>query len=123
MHGPWQLALLCCTPERLCDAARLPLEPGLALRVQALAERIHIAHDPALDAHYPRQWPARVRIEGPRGARELTVLDSAGDPGTGVDAPWLMHKAQRVLHDAPELARVRAALGEQWDLAVDPSAA
>jgi len=120
VHGPWQLALQCCAPERLFDTARLPLERGLALQVQALAERIHIAHDPALDAHYPRQWPARVRLEDERGVRELTALDSEGDPGAGADAAWLLHKAQRVLGGMPDLARVRAALGAQWDEALAP---
>jgi 2-methylcitrate dehydratase PrpD len=118
VHGPWQLALQCCAPERLFDAARLPLEPGLALQVQALAERIHIAHEPALEAHYPHHWPARVRLdEGHRG-RERILLDSDGDPGTGVDAAWLLDKAQRVLGPGPELARVHAALEGQWDEAV-----
>lgn len=118
VHGPWQLALQCCAPERLSDTARLPLEPGLAQQVQALAERIHIAHDPALDAHYPHHWPARVRLDDGRSVREHTALDSNGDPGTGVDVDWLMHKARRVLGSESEVARVRAAWAHHWDEAV-----
>lgn len=118
VHGPWQLALLCCAPEHLCDAARLPLEHGLALRVQALAERIHITHDPTLEAHYPRHWPARVRLDEGHRVRECTVLDSDGDPGTGVDAAWLLAKAQRVLGPGAHLAQVRAAWNGQWDAAM-----
>lgn len=118
VHGPWQLALQCCAPQALGDAARRPLDPDVAQQVEALAARIMVTHDPALDTAYPARWPARVVVDDGTPVREALVTDSDGDPGTGIDAGWLRRKAIRLLEDPAERERVLACLAEELPPAV-----
>ena len=48
--------------------------------LRALAARVQVRHDAALDARYPRAWPHRITLRL-RGGRELHAL-SEYPPGT-----------------------------------------
>ena len=69
-------------PERLDDPER-----------RRLMERVELAVDPELDAHYPRAWSARVRLELADGSvREAEVTAPKGDPENPVTADELAAK-------------------------------
>jgi 2-methylcitrate dehydratase PrpD len=72
--------------------------------VRALAARIQVIHDPALDAQYPAAWPHHLRIVLDDG-RTLQAV-SANPPG-GIDQP--MRREQIV---AKYLANAAPVLGE-----------
>jgi 2-methylcitrate dehydratase PrpD len=50
----------------------------LADDVRALADRVHVRHDPLLDAEYPARWPHRVIVTLASGDR--VTLESSGPP-------------------------------------------
>jgi 2-methylcitrate dehydratase PrpD len=109
VNAPWQLALMALQPALLDDVARevWPEDP----RLPALATRIRVVADPALDALYPAAFPARVvlRVGGVR--HEILVSDSPGDPALAFDAAQLIDKARRMLGSGAELDSVRSVLG------------
>lgn len=81
----YHLALAAYQPAALEDVRR----PNLAAdpRIAAFLERVTVVPDPALALHYPRRWPARVRVTLAEGRRlEQSVLDTRGDPGTKFSA-------------------------------------
>ena len=43
--------------------------------VRALAERVHVRHDPALDAAYPARWPHRIIVSMRSGERVMLESD------------------------------------------------
>jgi 2-methylcitrate dehydratase PrpD len=43
--------------------------------VRALAERVHVRYDPALDAAYPARWPHRIIVSMETGERVLLESD------------------------------------------------
>ena len=116
ISAPWQLALAALHPERLDDVAReaWPEDP----RLVALASRVHVLADPALDALYPQAFPARVVVRAAGASHEILVTDSPGDPALAFDEHQLMDKARRMLGNVPELDAVQAVLG----LPTNPSA-
>jgi len=66
----------------LVDVVRDELLDGP--RIRALMAKVRVETDPALDAAYPREWPARVTVVAHDGsAHERTVIRAFGDPGTG----------------------------------------
>jgi 2-methylcitrate dehydratase PrpD len=78
----YSLALAVAAPERLLDVHRSELIG--TPRVRALMAKVDVAIDPALDAAYPRDWPARVIVTAGDGTvHERTVMRPFGDPGTG----------------------------------------
>jgi len=78
----YSLALAVVAPERLVDVVRDELLDGP--RIRALMAKVRVETDPALDAAYPREWPARVTVTSGDGTvRERTVMRAFGDPGTG----------------------------------------
>jgi 2-methylcitrate dehydratase PrpD len=63
--GAWDL-----TAESITDPDRL-----------AVAARVHVHHDPALDAHYPARYATRIVVTTTEGrAFERTRLRAPGDP-------------------------------------------
>ena len=117
VNAPWQLALAAVQPELLDDVARAawPENPQLA----ALAARVRVVADPALDAHYPDSFPARLLLVSAAGTRhELLVTHSPGDPELPFDAGQMLDKARRMLGDGAAVDAVRAVL----DLHESPSA-
>ena len=43
--------------------------------VRALAERVRVTHDPALDADYPARWPHKISVTMRNGERVLLLSD------------------------------------------------
>ena len=116
ISAPWQLALAALHPTLLDDVGReaWPDDP----RLPALAARVCVLADPALDALYPQAFPARLVLRAHGARHELLVTDSPGDPALPYDAPQLMDKARRMLGAGAELDSVQAVLG----LPTNPSA-
>ena len=78
----YSFALAVAAPERLLDVHRNELVD--TPRIRALMAKVEVAIDPALDAAYPRDWPARVTVTAGDGSvHERTVMRPFGDPGTG----------------------------------------
>ncbi len=109
VNAPWQLALAALQPALLDDVARevWPEDP----RLPALAARIQVVADPALDALYPDTFPARVVVRVGGARHETLVTDSPGDPACAFDAAQLIDKARRMLGSEAELDSVQAVLG------------
>jgi 2-methylcitrate dehydratase PrpD len=109
VNAPWQLALAALQPALLDDVARevWPEDP----RLPALAARIRVVADPALDALYPDSFPARVVVHAGGARHEILVTDSPGDPALAYDAAQLIDKARRMLGTGAELDSVRSVLG------------
>ncbi len=116
ISAPWQLALAALRPDLLDDVAR-EVWPEDS-RLVALASRVRVLADPALDALYPVAFPARVVVRVGGASLAILVTDSPGDPALAYDEPQLMDKARRMLGDVPELDSVRAVL----DLPTNPCA-
>lgn len=116
VNAPWQLALAALQPELLDDVARAewPDDPRLA----ALAGRVRVVADPALDGHYPASFPARLLLDAAGQHHELLVTDSPGDPALPFVAAQLLDKARRMLGDEAAVDAVRAVA----DLHAAPSA-
>ncbi|MFL9898674.1 MmgE/PrpD family protein [Paraburkholderia fungorum] len=95
VSAPGQLALAALQPALLDDVSRDALDWSGPLG--AFAANVTVRAEPALDALYPRQWPARVTvIAGPR-REQILVVDSPGDPALPFDAAALIDKATRVI--------------------------
>jgi 2-methylcitrate dehydratase PrpD len=78
----YSFALAAVAPERLRDVVRDELID--TPRIRALMEKVEVVVDPALDAAYPRDWPARVTVTAGDGSvKERTIMRPFGDPGTG----------------------------------------
>jgi 2-methylcitrate dehydratase PrpD len=109
VNAPWQLALAAVQPELLDDVARAawPDNPQLA----ALAARVRVLADPALDARYPESFPARLLLSAAGTRHEMLVTHSPGDPELPFDAHQLLDKARRMLGDGTAVDAVRAVLG------------
>jgi len=87
----YSLALALAAPERLLDIHRETLVD--TPRIRALMAKTDVAIDPALDAHYPRDWPSRVTVIASDGVvHERTILRPFGDPGTGFGWEAAMEK-------------------------------
>ncbi len=108
INAPWQLALAALQPALLDDVARSvwPEDP----RLSALAARIRVQADPALDALYPQTFPARLVVHAAGTRHEILVTDSPGDPALPYDANQLMDKARRMLGSVADLNSVQAVL-------------
>lgn len=116
VNAPWQLALAALQPALLDDVAR-EVWPGDP-RLPALAARVRVLADPALDALYPQAFPARLVVQASGNRHEILVTDSPGDPALAYDAGQLMDKARRMLGNIAELDSVQAVL----DLPTNPCA-
>jgi 2-methylcitrate dehydratase PrpD len=74
--------------DRLNDPARA-----------ALADRVSVVHDPALDAEYPAHYGSRLRVTTSDGrVLEDTFLDAPGDAALPMSAAELDHKWRSTLN-------------------------
>jgi 2-methylcitrate dehydratase PrpD len=103
----YQLGLAAFEPDGLYDVAREHIASDGS--VVEFAKKVSIAADPALAAHYPARWPARIEVETSAGAASEEVLDAPGDPGRPLDAAAVRDKFHRV---ADRFLGVQAA--EEW---------
>jgi 2-methylcitrate dehydratase PrpD len=112
----WQLALAALQPALLDDVARgsFPRDPALL----ALAAKVTIHADSALDALYPRYFAARLVVTAAGRRHETLVQDSPGDPALRYDAAQLKDKAVRILGQGAEVEWVARVLDVQRDAAV-----
>lgn len=79
-----QLSAQYCVAAALADGAVLPRQFGEArladAGLTALAQRIDVVHDPALDALYPERFAGWVEIGDGEGARRESVENPSGNP-------------------------------------------
>ncbi len=102
---PYQLALVALAPEYMSHIDHAPVAIGDAYKT--FLTKISVEADDDLMCHYPRSWPARIRVSTPTGSRELVVTDIPGDPAKTFDEAQVSEKFSRVL--APLLGDARAA--------------
>jgi len=126
VSAPLQLALAALQPASLDDVSRDALDWRGPLG--AFAAKVGVRADPALDAFYPRQWPARITVTAGRRREQILVTDSPGDPAMPFDTAAVIDKATRVVGARRGRALVRTAmsacedasalntLGHQFDL-------
>jgi len=88
--------------------------------VQALRRRVSVVHDPALDPHFPRSFPATVRLLT-RGGRTLeqTVIAATGERERPMTGEALRDK----FHGLADPVIGHAAAGRVADLALAPGQA
>ena len=100
------LGLAAYHPEALEEVAREVLLPFPPLSVTVSA-------DPAMDAYYPRSWPARVELLLKTGQRVAhTVIDAPGDPVDPLSPVALRAKFHRLARQ-----RLDAEAIEVWERA------
>lgn len=88
--------------------------------VIALIDRVTVAHDPALDVHYPRGRPARVTVVLKDGAvRSRTVIDALGDAHRPTDRAQRRAKAKPLLDGALGPGRFEALAAVLDDVTAD----
>jgi 2-methylcitrate dehydratase PrpD len=90
----YQLGLAACEPDGLYDVARERVAADGP--VVEFSKKVSIAADPALAAHYPARWPARIEVDTGSGSASEEVLDAPGDPGRPLDSAAVRDKFHRV---------------------------
>jgi 2-methylcitrate dehydratase PrpD len=108
VSAPGQLALAALQPASLDDVSRDALDWNGPLG--ALAAKVSVRADPALDALYPRQWPARVTVIAGRRREQILMTDSPGDPAMPFDTASVIDKATRVVGARRGRALVQTAM-------------
>jgi 2-methylcitrate dehydratase PrpD len=99
-----QLALAALAPQRLYDVDRSA--PDVDEAVARLAAKIEVMPDAALEAFYPRHWPAEVEVEAGGQLFDRRVVEARGDPEHPLGRAALDDKAHRVLDPLRGAARV-----------------
>ncbi|MGH6670949.1 MAG: MmgE/PrpD family protein [Xanthobacteraceae bacterium] len=99
-----QIALAALQPKLLYDVDRSA--PTIDPEVLRFAAKVEVAPEPALEAFYPRNWPADVELEagGKRFRRRVTA--AMGDPERPLGSVDIDDKAHRVLDSLIGAARV-----------------
>ena len=102
--------------------ALLPLTPDWLQRpdIVALARRINLHVDPDLDARFPAETGARVRLQTAGGILEKTVRHPLGDPANPMDRTRLVAKFKKLaagVISAPDQADFLALMDRLADLA------
>ena len=115
-----QIALAAVSPERLYEVDRSA--PQLAADVAQFAAKVEVVPDQALEAFYPRHWPAEVEVEAGGEILRHRVVEAAGDPERPLGAADLDDKAHRVLDALFGAARVRDWLALCHDAFTDEAA-
>lgn len=90
---PYHLAIAACDANAEFDIAQSP--SSLPEAVRDFMAKITIAADPALLAHYPSSWPARIMVRTADGARERLMLNLPGDPARPLSDAELATKFHR----------------------------
>ena len=115
----YQMALAACEPDACFDAMQNPA--AVARPIGDFMEKVRVRADPALLAHFPSQWPARVAVRTREGSRERLVLDVPGDPGRPFCEAEVAEKFRRVVvpllgeRPASELLALALAAAESPD--------
>jgi 2-methylcitrate dehydratase PrpD len=91
----YNVALAACDPSGLYDVTHSP--ERVPDDVHAFMQKISVAADPALLAHFPRAWAARVVVHAAGGTREQLVTHGWGDPQRPFDDARVEEKFRRVL--------------------------
>jgi 2-methylcitrate dehydratase PrpD len=104
-----QIALAALTPQRLYDVDRSTPQTDPA--VAALAAKVEIAADAALEQFYPQHWPAEVEVEAAGKTLRRRVIAATGDPEHPLGRAAVDDKAHCVLDPLVGGARVDEWLG------------
>jgi 2-methylcitrate dehydratase PrpD len=116
---PYRLAIAAHEPDADFDVRQAP--KTLQAPVDALMGKVTLAADDSLLAHYPRAWPARIRVRDASGLHERLVIHIPGDPQRPFDHDAVERKFRRIVAPvtAPEplLARTRAVASGQEPVA------
>jgi len=99
-----QIALAASAPEALYDIDRSSAAFGPA--VTALAAKVEVVADAALESFYPQHWPAEVEVESGGDVFRHRTVAANGDPEHPLDGAAVDEKARRVLD--PLVGDVRA---------------
>ena len=107
VSGAYQLALAAIAPDRLYEVDRSATT--LDAKVTALAAKIEIVADTALETFYPQHWPAEVEVEADGAVHRHRIVAATGDPEHPLGDAEVTDKAHRVL-----VPLVGAARAEDW---------
>ena len=91
----YNVALAACDPSGLYDVGHSP--ERVPADVHAFMQKISVSADPALLAHFPRAWAARVVVHAAGGTREQLVTHGWGDPQRPFDDARVEEKFRKVL--------------------------
>jgi 2-methylcitrate dehydratase PrpD len=90
-----QIALAALAPERLYEIDRSA--PDIDTALTQFAAKVEVVADAALDAFYPRHWPAEVEVEAGGEILRHRVVEAKGDPEHPLGHADIEDKAHRVL--------------------------
>jgi 2-methylcitrate dehydratase PrpD len=97
----YQLALAAYAPDRLYDVTRASIAG--APEIDSFMGKVRVATDPALDAAYPRTWPASVTVTTDDGTLHVVEMQRPlGDPGTGFGWDAAIAKFDRAVPGATD---------------------
>jgi 2-methylcitrate dehydratase PrpD len=91
---PYQLAIAALAPEFAFDLAQSCEVPVDVLRFM---DKITVRAVAEILQDFPRQWPARLRVETPQGGHERTIVHVPGDPERPFDGDAQQAKARRLI--------------------------
>jgi len=91
----YQLAIAAHDPGQLYDVARERI--ATSGPVIEFANKVTVAADDTLAAHYPARWPARIEVETASGTLSEEVVDAPGDPGRPLDLAAVRDKFHRCI--------------------------
>ncbi|HYS76275.1 MAG TPA: MmgE/PrpD family protein [Burkholderiales bacterium] len=115
----YQMALAALAPDALFDVKQAP--ERVSGEIGAFMAKVTVKADDDLLRHYPKSWPARLRVTTPREKHEKLVIHVPGDPERLFDETQVAAKFRRVVtpsigeHAADDLLRLSLAVldGEQ----------
>jgi 2-methylcitrate dehydratase PrpD len=96
--APYHLAIAALDPDAEFDIQQSPSD--VAAPVAALMNKVTMAADEALLAHYPSAWPARIVVRTAGGAHEQLVVQIPGDPQRPFDTGAVDAKFRRIVTPA-----------------------
>jgi 2-methylcitrate dehydratase PrpD len=96
---PYQLAVAALAPEFAYDLAQTCEVSADVLRFM---DKVTVRADADMRHDFPRQWPARLRVQTPQGDHEKTIVHVPGDPERRFDGNALEAKARRLIGAATE---------------------
>jgi 2-methylcitrate dehydratase PrpD len=91
----FRLALAACDRARLYEVAYVPQQ--MSDDIKSFMQKISVAADPELLAHYPKAWPAKVIVRTASDVSEQLVIAVPGDPQQPFDQHKIEDKFRRVL--------------------------
>jgi 2-methylcitrate dehydratase PrpD len=108
--APLQMALAALRPESryLVDRSTIQGDEELA----RYAQRVSVVPDETLQSVFPKQWPAIVEADGPKGTAVKEVFTAYGDPTNRMTEAALVDKAHATLDATLGRAAVTDWLGK-----------